>query len=271
MLIGFSDVLQGCTLVEVNIAGNSPGDVGFWNSHFRVGGAAGSKVQTNCSGSPASCPAAFMLMHLTSTSSAYIENNWGWTADHDLDGGNGQTISTGRGLLVEATSATWLHGVAYEHNTLYQFNFNNAQNVFVGMQQSETPYWQGPGSPSLAPAPWATVSSIGDPIFSNCASGDALCRMAWYNRISGSSNLFLYSSGFWTFFNHNGACTGNSGGTSFCQLNAAEILSTTNLYWFNMNTKDNLNMITNNGQVLVTENNNPGSWGGCVAAMLADS
>lgn len=35
MLFTVADVLQGCTLVEVNIAGRSPGDVGFWNSHFR--------------------------------------------------------------------------------------------------------------------------------------------------------------------------------------------------------------------------------------------
>ena len=38
MLFTVADVLQGCTLLEVNIAGNSPGDVGFWNTHFRIGG-----------------------------------------------------------------------------------------------------------------------------------------------------------------------------------------------------------------------------------------
>lgn len=27
-----------------------------------------------------------MLLHLTKTSSAYLENVWAWTADHDLDG-----------------------------------------------------------------------------------------------------------------------------------------------------------------------------------------
>ena len=80
MLFTVADVLQGCTLLEVNMAGNSPGDVGFWNSHFRVGGAAGSKVQTNCGGSPAQCKAAFMMLHLTADSSAYVENMWGWTA-----------------------------------------------------------------------------------------------------------------------------------------------------------------------------------------------
>lgn len=119
----------------MNIAGSNPGDVGFWNSHFRIGGAAGSKVETNCGGSPDQCKAAWGLIHLTSTSSAYIENMWGWTADHDLDGQNGQTISTGRGMLVEATKGTWLVGTAMEHHTLYQYNYNGAQNVVSTFQQ----------------------------------------------------------------------------------------------------------------------------------------
>jgi len=66
----------------VNIAGSNPGDVGFWNCHFRVGGAFGSAVQTNCSTTPAQCMAAFLMLHLTASSSAYIENMWGeknWT------------------------------------------------------------------------------------------------------------------------------------------------------------------------------------------------
>jgi glucan 1,3-beta-glucosidase len=64
---------------------------------------------------------------------------WGWTADHDLDGSYGQTISTGRGLLVEATAATWLVGTAMEHHTLYQYNYNNAKNVFSAFQQRQMP------------------------------------------------------------------------------------------------------------------------------------
>jgi glucan 1,3-beta-glucosidase len=67
----------GCTLLEVNVAGNSPGDVGFWNTHFRVGGAAGSLVETNCTGLPDTCKAAYMLLHLTNTSSVYVDNMWG--------------------------------------------------------------------------------------------------------------------------------------------------------------------------------------------------
>ncbi|KAF1351319.1 putative exo-beta-1,3-glucanase [Delphinella strobiligena] len=272
MLFTVADVLQGCILLEVNIAGKTPGDVGFWNTHFRVGGAAGSKVQTNCGGTPASCPAAFALMHLKSSSSAYIENMWGWTADHDLDGGHGQTIATGRGFLIEATSATWLHGTASEHNALYQYNFNNAANIFVGMQQSETAYWQGVGSPSLAPAPWSVQTSYDDPTFTNCASGDAQCRMGWSARVYGSSNLSFYGAGFWTFFNDNdGACQVQG---SICQSNAISVDSTTGLEWFGINTKSTTNVVDSDGAALVTLSNNPGGAGGfgpagaCVGAFL---
>ena len=198
-------------------------------------------------------------MHLTPSSSAYIENMWGWTADHDLDGGHGQTISVGRGFLVEATAGIWLHGTASEHNTLYQYNFNNAANVFVGMQQSETAYWQGNGSPSLAPAPWTTLSSYGDPDFTNCAADDAQCRMGWFAQLSGCSNMSLYGAGFWTFFNHyDGSCQSQG----ICQTSAINIRNNSSLSWFGINVKDNINVIDNAGVPLVTENNNPGGSGG---------
>ena len=65
-------------------------DIRHIDSHFRIGGAAGTELQVaNCprlSGAvkPA-CIAGSLLLHLTKTSSAYLENIWVWTADHDLD------------------------------------------------------------------------------------------------------------------------------------------------------------------------------------------
>ncbi|SLM34703.1 exo-beta-- [Lasallia pustulata] len=206
MLFTVADVLPGCILVEVNIAGSNPGDVAFWNSHFRVGGAADSLVETTiaCGSNPSGCMAAFLLLYLTASSSAYIEDMWGWTADHDLDGLSiaGQyAISVGRGMLLESTKATWLHGISFEHATLYQFNFNTAQNVFVAMQQCETVYWQGAGSPDLAPAPWTPSAAFGDPTFANCGASDAECRMGWFMYMSGSARVFIYGSAFWVFYN----------------------------------------------------------------------
>ena len=54
-----------------------------------------------------------MAMHVTPTASnLYLENNWFWTADHDIDDpSNTQlTIYAGRGLYVESTAGTiWLY------------------------------------------------------------------------------------------------------------------------------------------------------------------
>lgn len=146
-----AEVLPGAVLLEINISGANQGDVGLWDTHFRVGGCAGSEVQTKCGGDAGSCKAAFLMLHVKPTGSVYVENMWGWTADHDLDGGNGQTISTGRGALIETTRAAWFVGSAFEHNTLYQYNVVNARNVYFGLIQVEAPYWQpGPQTPS----PW---------------------------------------------------------------------------------------------------------------------
>lgn len=173
MLFTVEDVLPGCTLLEVNMAGENPGDVGFWNTHFRVGGAVDSQIQTKCGSGvttdAAQCKAAFMLARFNVSSSAYVDNMWGecksynyifpsflelmdalgWTADHDLDGidnplTNPQYISTGRGVLIESTKPSWFIGFGSEHNTLYEVNINKAENVFVGFQQSETPYCTSP-------------------------------------------------------------------------------------------------------------------------------
>ncbi|KAI9035159.1 exo-beta-1 [Aspergillus affinis] len=261
MMFTVADILPGCKMVEVNIAGEQPGDVGFWNTHFRIGGAVGSRVQTDCAASPGECKAAFGLLHLSTTSSAYIENMWGWTADHDLDGDHTQNIGTGRGLLVEATSATWLIGTGFEHHTLYQYNFERARNVFSALQQSETPYWQGPGN-LYAPAPWADHPVPSDPNFSHCAPEDANCRMALFERISGSSDLFLYGGGNWVFFNANGDCKGD------CQKNMLQIIDSTRIYLYGTNSKSTTNMVLEGSQVIATQNDNAGGWGGVIAAYL---
>ncbi|KAL2867003.1 glycoside hydrolase family 55 protein [Aspergillus lucknowensis] len=267
MTFTVGDILPGCKIVEVNIAGAAPGDVGFWNTHIRIGGAVGSKVESQCTSDPGQCKAAWAALHLTSTSSAYIENMWGWTADHDLDGANGQTVSTGRGLLVEATAGTWLVGTGFEHHTLYQYNFDSAHHVFSTMQQSETPYWQGPGN-ALAPSPWQDSPAPNDPDFSQCTAEDSLCRMALFERIHASSNLFLYGGCNWVFFNNNQNCNTTSGK---CQKNAIQILDSSAIYLYGTNTKSTINMVLDSNRAIATENENAGGWGGVVAAYLYNS
>lgn len=270
-----ADVLQGATVLQVNMAGNLPGDVGIWNTHITVGGTADTKVNTVC-GAPdtSDCKAAFALAHLTASSGAYIENMWGWVADHSLEaGGDHQNIAVGRGMLIEATKGTWLTGTAFEHCTLYNYNFYNAQNVFAGMQQTETAYWQGEGSLQNAPAPWTALSSFGDPDFLWCGDGDQKCRMGLATTIDGGSNLFLYSAAFWAFFHGETLTRYNFPGTtcgSDCITNQIRVAGNPKgLYWYGVNSRCATTMILD-GQGNPKEFNNPGGWppGGVVAAYL---
>ncbi|KAI0882532.1 glycoside hydrolase family 55 protein [Annulohypoxylon maeteangense] len=276
MLFTVEDILPGCTLLEVNMAGEKPGDVGFWNTHFRVGGAADSQTQKKCgpgvTTDPDQCKAAFMLAHFTASSSAYVDNMWGWTADHDLDGvdnplTNPQYISVGRGVLIESTKPSWFIGFASEHNTLYEVNINGAENVFVGFQQSETPYWQGGNSSLHASDPWTPVALKSDPDFSWCAADDAHCRMSIYQRISDSKDLNLYAGGFWTFFNANKAC---DAGVS-CQTDAVRIDNSTGVSILGLGVNHVGNLVVQDGKPIVTSVENKGGWFANVAAYLIDS
>ncbi|MCJ1251556.1 hypothetical protein MMC30_008791 [Trapelia coarctata] len=169
-----SEVLSGAKIVEVNLSG-PPGSVGIWNSIITIGGTAHSSVHSTCtSQDTSSCKAAFFGLHLTASSCTYVQSLWLWlwTADHNLDVGPIQIISTGCGILVEATQATWLVGTGSEHNWLYNYNLHHASNVFAGLQQSESPYLQGSGAVRIAPAPWTANSAYGDPDFSWCGGRD---------------------------------------------------------------------------------------------------
>lgn len=105
-----ADILPGTVMLEVNMAGDKPGNVGFFNCHFRVGGARGSKVETSCT-SPQTCMASRIAAHFTTSSSAYVENSWTWGADHDLDGSATSTPSSGGGFVVESQNAMWMLGI----------------------------------------------------------------------------------------------------------------------------------------------------------------
>lgn len=128
MRFSASEILHGAIIVEINAAGTSPGDVAMWNTLVTVGGTFETSIKDNCANQDTSqCMGAFLILPLTSTSSAYIKNFSGWTANHNLDGGTGYlVISTGRGILVEATKGTWLTGSGSEDNWLYNYNFHSA-------------------------------------------------------------------------------------------------------------------------------------------------
>ena len=107
----------GVILMEWNVAQSSQGSAAMWgessplleqvlgalrsltshpDSHFRIGGAKGSRLTaTDCPKLTGEvnqdCIAGSVLLHMTSSSSGYLENIWGWVADHDFDSGPAQT------------------------------------------------------------------------------------------------------------------------------------------------------------------------------------
>ncbi|KAH8894478.1 glycoside hydrolase family 55 protein [Thozetella sp. PMI_491] len=193
-----ADVLPGAVLVEVNMAGEKPGDVGFFFCNFRIGGAAGSKVWNNCA-RPQTCNAARLAAHLTTTSSSYWENTWAWSGDLDVDGGGNVLASPAGGFLIEAQKGTWMLGMGSEHHDLYQVNINNAKNVFIGLMEGETSHWQGNGTTYYPPDPWSGTLLPSDPDFKWCAPNNAQCRMGLYQIVRNSTGINLYSQGWWTF------------------------------------------------------------------------
>ncbi|KYK61874.1 Pectin lyase fold/virulence factor [Drechmeria coniospora] len=204
----------GAILVEWNIKAQFPGAAGLWDCHVRVGGALGTELTpAECppatSGINPGCSAASLMMHLRKSASGYFENMWLWVADHMIDdpdyvdAKNEMTqtsIYVARGLLVESTDPTWLYGTASEHAVFYQYNFHSAANVFVGMLQTESPYFQ-PTPPPPAPFTEVVGKFAGDPDYS-CAKGDEFngCDESWSIVMTGSRNIFMAAAGIYSWF-----------------------------------------------------------------------
>ena len=257
----------GAILMEWNVAGATQGSAGMWDVHFRIGGSAGTEMQSNtCKKTPNvkttakdECTAAFMLMHVTKQASAYLENVWFWTADHELDLADHSQINifTGRGILIESQKAVWLWGTASEHHQLYNYQVSNAKNVFMGLIQSETPYYQ---SNPTALSPFTPQSSWNDPDFSSCTT--ASCKKAWGLRVLGSSDVYAYGAGLYSFFENYAQTCLNS---EDCQQNMVEV-DCSDVHLYGLTTKASVNMVTSsNGKSMVPQLPNQSTYGSTIA------
>lgn len=138
----------GAILMEWNLACETPGSCGMFDTHWRIAGSAGTKLQSDtCTKKPSfehgadpKCWAAFLLLHITHSASLLMSNNWGWVADHELDltDHNQIDIYNGRGVLIESQGPVWLYGTSFEHSQLYNYQLANAKEVYMGVIQSET-------------------------------------------------------------------------------------------------------------------------------------
>ncbi|KAJ5096772.1 hypothetical protein N7456_007493 [Penicillium angulare] len=258
----------GAILMEWNVAASSQGSAGMWDVHFRIGGAAGSELQSDtCHKTPkvkttpkSECIAAFMLLHVTEKASAYLENTWMWTADHELDLADHAQINvfTGRGILIESQGPVWLWGTASEHHQLYNYQVSNAKNVFMGLIQTETPYYQS--NPSALTPFTPQPKKWNDPDFSTCTT--ASCRKSWGLRVINSSDLFVYGAGLYSFFENYAQTCLNS---EDCQENMVEV-DCSDVHIYGLSTKAAVNMVTSsNGKSMVPQHPNQSNYCSTIA------
>ena len=261
----------GAVLIEWNIAETSKGSTGIWDVHFRVGGTAGSELQSDqCKKDPKNkipnpkCIGAFMLLHITETANVYIENTWAWTADHELDLPDHSQVSiyTGRGILIENTNGPiWLYGTAAEHNQLYNYQIVNARNIFMGLIQTETPYYQ-PNPNAFSPFVPGALLDLHDPDFRSCTTDS--CRKSFGLRIlGGSSDLYVYGAGLYSFFdNYSQTCLDGDS----CQENMVEVDECSDVSLYGLSTKASDHMVTlagsggSGGKGLVSKNGNKSNF-----------
>ncbi|KAI0744238.1 beta-1,3-glucanase [Daedaleopsis nitida] len=212
---------------------------GTWDTHIILGGS-GPVPDVRRGGN--NCFAAFMGLHLTSSSSAYLEGLWVWTADHDLDAGPQINIYTGRGIMSESQGPVWLVGTASEHSIIYQYYLNNARDHYMGLIQTETPYFQPSPVP---PAPFVLNSAYKDPTPGPGA--------AWALTVTNSQNILVYGAGLYSFFqNYNQACVD----TFNCQQQNVNIDAGSGVALYMLSTVASQYMLSVNGQGVVPNSAN---------------
>ncbi|KAH7303156.1 pectate lyase superfamily protein-domain-containing protein, partial [Stachybotrys elegans] len=260
---------RGAIMMEWNVHETTQGSAAMWDSHFRVGGAAGSELTlAECPKLTGrvnrNCMAAFLLFHVTAKSSGYFENIWVWTADHDMDvqvaGGTPTTsgsqidVYTARGMLIESEGPCWFYGTGSEHHQMYQYQIANAKNIFMTHIQTETPYYQPTPDAS---EPYALGAFRGDPMFGDCDPGSK-CLEAWALRVLNSRDVLIYSAGMYSFFwNYDQACLDDE----TCQQRLVETSYTERLWLFNVFTKGSMEVFTPRGGIPPTLQSDENQFG----------
>ncbi|CAG9998333.1 unnamed protein product [Clonostachys byssicola] len=250
MMFSQSGATAGLIMMEWNVKDSTQGSAGMWDSHFRVGGAIGTKMLLeDCPKKTGSinprCKGASLMMHLTPESSAYLENIWIWVADHDLDKKSQDQIDVfvGRGLLVESTHA-WLWGTSVEHAT-------------------ESPYFQ-PVPP--APQPFKTGLFPNDPTFASCANNNEKgCATSWAVRIVDSSAIYMLGAGIYSwFYDYSKTCED----TRNCQQRAFEVEQSSDIWIYNLCTFAIVEMISPLGSVATKAADNVNGFLSSILAWL---
>lgn len=262
----------GAILLEWNLgATETQGASGMWDVHFRIGGAAGTGLQSDtCSKNDTStitsqgvskCQGAFLLLHVTSKGSVYLENNWMWVADHELDRQDHDQVNiyNGRGVLIESTEGpVWMYGTSSEHSQLYNYQILNAKNVYMGVIQTETPYMSP--KPDALNGGFTPSDQYSDPTFADCQSES--CKEAWGLRVIGSEDIYVYGAGLYSFFSaYEQTCLA----TESCQENMVDIQCSSDIFLYGLSTKAATSMVNVDGKSVVAQKDNRSNFCSTIA------
>ncbi|KAF9731820.1 hypothetical protein PMIN06_007795 [Paraphaeosphaeria minitans] len=272
----------GAILIEYNLF--STGEpAGLWDVHARIGGFAGSHLQQEqCIKEPEEtttavnlkkeCIASYLSLHITPwASGVYMENNWLWVADHDLDdslNNNTQiTVYAGRGLLDQSVQGrVWLYGTAVEHHVKYEYQFVDTRDVVMGQIQTETAYYQPDPDATL---PFPENAALFDPVFTTAPPSNSTSNSThpvssnnasgWGLRIVRSSNLLVYGAGLYSFFDNYSTKCSDVASQGVCQTRIVSIEGgqlAHDVSFYNLNTAGSTWMVTRDGVDLAANADN---------------
>ncbi|KAL5430538.1 hypothetical protein PMIN07_007831 [Paraphaeosphaeria minitans] len=272
----------GAILIEYNLF--STGEpAGLWDVHARIGGFAGSHLQQEqCIKEPEEtttavnlkkeCIASYLSLHITPwASGVYMENNWLWVADHDLDdslNNNTQiTVYAGRGLLDQSVQGrVWLYSTAVEHHVKYEYQFVDTRDVVMGQIQTETAYYQPDPDATL---PFPENTALFDPVFTTAPPSNSTSNSThpvssnnasgWGLRIVRSSNLLVYGAGLYSFFDNYSTKCSDVASQGVCQTRIVSIEGgqlAHDVSFYNLNTAGSTWMVTRDGVDLAANADN---------------
>ncbi|CEI40849.1 Glucan 1,3-beta-glucosidase [Fusarium venenatum] len=268
----------GAVLIEYNLY-SPEAPSGMWDVHTRIGGFAGTYLQVpECPAIKGAnvvdprCLAAYMSFHVTTYAGGlFTENCWFWVADHDLENQNYARVAlfAGRGVLIEfQRGRIWLSATGSEHHVLYQYQFANTRDVYIGHAQTEQAYFQ---PIHLAQYPFPPVPALHDPDFEKDCQGDtdARCNMGWAMRIIDSINIATYGAGLYSFFiNYNDTCASNKS-PLFCQEKILSIRRSPGLKFLGLSTVGARTMVERDGANLVQAVDNNSTFADTLALYVS--
>lgn len=148
-------------------------------------------------------------------------------------------------LIIISIGPSWFHGTASEHNIFYQYQLSNAQDIYLGHVQTETPYFQADPD---ATQPFEVGMWDSDPTFETCDS-ESYCKEAFALRVVSSSNILIYSAGFYSFYQaYDQGCLDDES----CQEALVETSYTEGFWLYNIFTKGAAEIVTPQGGISPT-------------------